>query len=394
MIQPTAEPFIYVDSDSTLAPLTARLQKAPRAALDTEADSLHSYFEKVCLIQIEVKGRIYLVDPLSDVDLTEFLEVLADKPLIFHGAEYDLRMMRASFGFRPRVAVFDTMLAAQLLGYEQFGLAALVERYFEVVLPKTGQRSDWSKRPLTDAQLEYAGDDVRYLGALADRLAAKLKEIGRKDWHVESCERMVEATGQENGRDPEEAWRIKGVSKLTHHEMVFAREIWRWRESEARRSDRPPFKVLGNQALIDLAAWAAKHTRTPLERGPKLPRNCRGKRLAALKRAIRRAHETPKSQWPALHKSRGKKPSGPEPTKLIDALRTECARIAGELELPPSVLAPRAAMVAVARRRPRSIESTMKAGPLMKWQAELLAPSIERLLDEYGPTQTGIEPRA
>ncbi len=116
--------------DAVLATLIDRIDSAARIAVDTEADSLHNYFEKVCLIQLSIAGEHYLVDPLAGVELRGFLEALAAKPLIFHAGDYDLRILRASTGFRPSGDIFDTMIAAQLLGIEQIGLAALLERCF------------------------------------------------------------------------------------------------------------------------------------------------------------------------------------------------------------------------------------------------------------------------
>ena len=149
--------------------LIQRIDTAERVALDTEADSLHNYFEKVCLVQLSFGGEHYLIDPLAGLDLNGLSEVLADKPLILHGGDYDLRMLRASIGFRPRREVFDTMIAAQLLGLEQIGLAALTERFFAITIGKAGQKSDWSRRPLSENQLRYAVNDTRFLERLADR---------------------------------------------------------------------------------------------------------------------------------------------------------------------------------------------------------------------------------
>ena len=171
--------FVYVRDDAVLATLSDRIDSAARIAVDTEADSLHNYFEKVCLIQLSIDGAHYLVDPLAGLELRGFLEVLAAKPLIFHAGDYDLRILRASTGFRPTGDVFDTMIAAQLLGIEQIGLAALLDRCFAVSIGKEGQKSDWSQRPLSDKQLHYAVNDTRYLEALAERLADELHAKGR-----------------------------------------------------------------------------------------------------------------------------------------------------------------------------------------------------------------------
>src|SRR5215510_5789881 len=188
--------YVYVRERSSVQILLQRIGTAERVALDTEADSLHSYFEKVCLVQLSLGGEHYLIDRLAGLDLNGLLQALADKPLILHGGDYDFRMLRASMGFRPRGEVFDTMIAAQLLGFEQIGLAALTERFFAITIGKEGQKSDWSRRPLGQKQLCYAVNDTRFLERLADRLHGELSARGRIDWHTESCRAMVETSAR------------------------------------------------------------------------------------------------------------------------------------------------------------------------------------------------------
>jgi ribonuclease D len=360
--------------------LIQRIAAAERVAVDTEADSLHNYFEKVCLVQLSLGAEHYLVDPLSELDLTGFLEALAEKPLILHGGDYDLRMMRASMDFRPRREVFDTMIAAQLLGIEQIGLAALIERFFDLTIEKAGQKSDWSRRPLSGKQLRYAVNDTRFLEQLAERMRGELSERGRLDWHMESCRAMVESTGRDHSRDPEEAWRIKGAARLTRRQLAYLRELWRWRDAHARRANLPPFKVFGNQQILDILLWAESHPGVPLRHGPKLPRNIGGSRLRTLEEAITRAAAMPPSQWPELRMvDRGEAPPA-HCQEQINALRGECARIAKELGIAASTLAPRAALEAIAQSRPRTVDEIMESGGLLRWQAELLQGAVEACL--------------
>jgi len=375
--------YSYVATLPKLESCTARLTKAERIALDTEGDSLHHYFQKVCLIQLSVEGENFIVDPLARMELPEFLSVLSQKTLILHGGEYDLRMLKASTGFRPEGKVFDTMLAAQLLGYDELGLVALVQRFLDVTLTKQGQKSDWSRRPLTHAQIRYAIDDVLYLELLADHLKDELIKLGRLDWHSETCEMMVKSTAYEKPRDPEHAWRIKGLSLLRPRQLAFVRQIWYWRENEARKADLPPFKIMGNQQIIVLSVWAASNP-TPLKLdGPKLPRNCRGNRLAALRRAIQKAQKLPQSKWPVHRKGRRDTESESSISKVeFEAMRTECSRVARAQGIQASVLAPRAAIVGIARKRPKTVKEIMAAGPLMHWQASLIKPGIIRILGD------------
>jgi ribonuclease D len=377
---PESQGYVYVRESTALERLIRRIRGAERVAVDTEADSLHNYFVKVCLVQLSLGGEHFLVDPLSELDLTRFLEALAEKPLIVHGGNYDLRMMRASMGFRPRREVFDTTIAAQLLGIEQIGLAALIERFFDITIGKEGQKSDWSRRPLSEKQLRYAVNDTRFLERLAERLRGELLQRGRVDWHRESCRAMVDSTGRDNSHDPEEAWRIKGAGRLTRRQLAYLRGLWRWRDMHARRANLPPFKVFGNQQILDLLQWAESHPGTSLYQGPKLPRNIVGSKLRTLEEAIARVATMPPAQWP----ERSRLEHGYTPRidyrEQIDALRGECAQIAKELEIAPSTLAPRTALEAIARSRPRTLDEIMAIGGLLRWQAELVQAAVEKTL--------------
>jgi len=374
-----SEEYVYVRERAAIERLIQRIGAAERIAVDTEADSLHNYFEKVCLVQLSLGGAHYLVDPLCGLDLNGLLEALADKPLILHGGDYDLRMMRASMGFRARREVFDTMIAAQLLGFEQIGLAALIERYFDITIGKGGQKSDWSRRPLSENQLRYAVNDTRFLERLADRMHGELSARGRVDWHRESCRAMVESSGRDHAREPENAWRIKGAGRLTRRQLAYLRELWRWRDQYARSANLPAFRVLGNQEILGLVRWAESHPGVPLQQGPKLLRNIIGAQLRTLGEAIARVARMDETEWPEPPKRDHEAPRN-DCIEEIKSLRVECAQIAQELEIAASTLAPRAALEAIARSRPRTVDEIMKTGGLLRWQAELVQGAVEKCL--------------
>ncbi len=373
-----SEGYVYVSQPTALELLIRRIYAAKRVAVDTEADSLHNYFEKVCLIQLSLGDEHYLVDPLCGLELSGFLEALAEKPLIFHGGDYDLRMLRNSLGFRPRGEIFDTMIAAQLLGVEEIGLAALIKRYFDVTIGKVGQKSDWSRRPLSEKQLRYAINDTRFLGQLAERLAVELKERGRIDWHEESCRAMIAATGRDRERNPDEAWRIKGAGRLTRRQLAYLQELWRWRDEHARRANVPSFKIFGNQQILDLIQWTESHPGVSLRQGPKLPRNIRDALLRTLEEAIMRAAGMDQAQWPEPRKFERNDAPTADFVARLDALRGECARIASELQIAAPTLAPRAALEAIVRTQPRTVDEIMKNAGLLRWQAELVQGAVER----------------
>jgi ribonuclease D len=368
--------YTYVDSDGAMHEMLAWMAPAHRLAIDIEADSLYHYHEKVCLAQLTVRGRNFVVDPLAKLDPGLFLAALADQTLVLHGADYDLRMLRNSFGFRPKAGVIDTMMAAQLLGCEKLGLSSLVEQFSGRTFSKGGQKSDWSRRPLSPAQLRYAVDDTRYLEPLADRLLAELSRLGRRHWLEQGCVAAIEATVSDREADPDRQWRIKGVWDLTRSQAAFARELWRWRELEAQRADRPPFKILGDAALLELATWAESHPRAGLAQAPKLPRDFHGARLESLREAIHRAGSLGPADWPEprLRHSGGRQ----SPREGFGRLHADVARLAADMGLQPSVIAPRTALVEISRLRPTDAAGIQQAGRLLRWQAELLAPVVRR----------------
>src|SRR6266480_6384910 len=241
-----------IQTDSQLKELLPKLEGVDRVAVDTEADSLHCYFEKLCLIQISIPGHDYLVDPLTDLDLAPLARALTPKEIVLQGADFDLRLLRRSLGFEA-TRIFDTVIAARLLGIRSFSLAALVEKFFGVTLAKGSQKANWAQRPLPKHMAQYAMNDTRYLLPLAEKLEAGLRERGRLEWFRQSCERALEQTSVQRVRDEHEAWRISGSGKLDGRTSAILRELWRWREEEAQASDRPPFHILQNHLLLQAA---------------------------------------------------------------------------------------------------------------------------------------------
>lgn len=374
-----ASEFTYADDAIAIARVTDLLRGTARVAIDTEADSLHHYFEKVCLIQLSFGGAQYIIDPLRGASLTELLAALSQKALIFQGADYDLRMLYKSFGFRPQVPVFDTKLAAQVLGYEQVGLAALVERVVGgVAISKTEQKADWSQRPLPAKQLAYASDDTKYLEHIADVQTAELEALNRMAWHRECCQRVVQASGLSEHREEQEAWRVKGSAKLPPKELVFVRALWQWRDAEARETDRPPFYIMKNEEMIALAGWRALHPQASLRQGPPWLQRVTGARRARLDRAIRSADHTPEAAWPLPLPRRAWATERPDQAKL-DRLLAACKTLAEELRIEPSFLASRGALTAVIQHQPQSVEAVMDVSGLMHWQAALMMPAIQTL---------------
>lgn len=381
-----ARTYSYIDTQSALGGLIEHIKKRQSIAIDTEADSYHHYFEKVCLIQLTFNSHNYIVDPLAGIDLSEFLNLLSQKQLVIHDAGYDLRIMRSSFGFRPHNTIFDTMSAAQLLGIERFGLVALINRFFKIDLTKKGQRSDWSRRPLKKTQLEYAVDDTRFLLPLAEKLKAELIKLNRLKWHQQSCENVARsALLEKNEQDPDKIWRIKGTSRLSGEQLRFVKALWFWRDQQARANNLPAFRIIGNEKMFKLALWAQNNPQASIERSPALPRTFKGRRLKMLKKTIQEARNTPQEGWPEPPKRFRRDKYPPNCKELIDALRAERVKIADKLKISPQTLASTASLTNIANKRPENIEQMIEVGPLMPWQGQILESTVQKLLNQYPP---------
>ncbi len=225
-------------------------------ALDTEADSMHSYFHKVCLIQVTADGRHMVIDPLAITadDLGPLLRVVADPavPVLMHGADYDIRVLDRDYGARVH-GLQDTQIMALLLGEEKTGLAALLEKELGVQLDKRHQRADWGRRPLTRSQVAYAAADTAYLESLVALLRGRLEELGRWSWAVEEFRSLEQVRYSAPEPDPLAFERVKGARALRGEARDRLFTLHGWREGMAQALDVPPFKVLGNHQLMFLA---------------------------------------------------------------------------------------------------------------------------------------------
>lgn len=249
-----APPPLLVDTAEGLARLVSRLEGEARIALDTEADSLHAFREQVCVVQISAPGVDAILDPLAIRDLSP-LRALADREdalLVMHGGDYDISILSRDHGFRFR-NVFDTMIAATLLGEPRVGLAALVESAYGVVLSKKHQTADWRRRPFTPELVRYLRGDTAYLLGLHDRLDARLREADLAEEAAIEFRRLATRQGAP-WRDDPEAWRgLKGAEKLDALGRAVLAAAFAWREGRARAHDVPRFKVIANEALLELA---------------------------------------------------------------------------------------------------------------------------------------------
>ncbi|MBI3244169.1 MAG: HRDC domain-containing protein [Chloroflexi bacterium] len=262
MPDPELPPPVWVDTPSRLATLAADLNAQSIIAVDTESNSLHAYRERVCLIQFSTIAADSIVDPLALPDLSPLATPLANPAIekVFHAAEYDLICLRRDFGWKIN-SIFDTMVAARTLGWQQLGLAALLETYFGAQVNKRHQRADWGKRPLPPDQLSYARFDTHYLIPLREKLAAELNTKACWAEAREEFERLTHLNGNAAAVifDPENFWRISGARDLKPRQAAILRELYIYREEAARRINRPPFKVMSEATLLALTE-AVPHT--------------------------------------------------------------------------------------------------------------------------------------
>ena len=358
----------WIRDTHELAHLAERLAGVP-VAFDLEADSFHHYREKICLAQVSWPDGEALIDPLDGAKLGALRPLLEDPGTrkILHGADYDLRLLDRDHGIRVR-GLFETMIASRLVGERAFGLAALLERYFGVRLDKTHQRADWSQRPLPPVLEEYALEDTRHLHRLAVVLEGELERLGRRGWAEEEFGRIEEVRWSRPDPSDPPAWtRVRGAASLDAVGCGVLRALHAWREARAQRRDVPPFRVLGEDPLVELARRRPSG-KDGLRAVPHFPAALAASAADEILAAIR-AGELAPAEPPAVRRLRRPAPS--PATAIQDRLRAARDRVAVELDLEPSLLANRRVLEAVGERLLEG-RTWDDVPDLRRWQAEVL----------------------
>lgn len=361
--------MIWIDRQEAFDDAMSRVAAQRVIGVDTEADSLHSYFDKVCLIQISTGDEDFVIDPLKKIDLAPFGRVLADEKVekIFHGGDYDLRILNRDFGFIVH-SLFDTSVAAQLLGYEAFGLGALLERHFAVKADKAHQRADWSMRPLPPDMLAYAALDTHHLIELAAKMTGELEAAGRMEWATEEFARL-EAVRYKESEEAEPWRRVKNIGGLDRQSLAVVRDLHGWRDGLARRADRPPFKVIGNEQLVEIAK-ARPQSPGELAKVKSVARFHTERYGRDILRVVKAALETPESELPDK--------SAPRPwmrdrevEQRVDRMKKVRDRLAKELAVDASILAPRHVLVSIAESGSLDGSTAMR-----EWQKRLMGDEL------------------
>jgi ribonuclease D len=373
-----------IETPADLAALVDRLRGEPLVAVDTEAASFHRYHDRVYLLQISSRRETAVVDPLATGTLDPVGELLADPAveIVFHDADYDLRLLDREYHFHAET-LFDTRVAAQLLNEPGIGLAALLEKYLGVRLDKRFQRADWSARPLSADMLAYAASDTRYLPELRDILAGQLEARGRMGWAREEFALLTGIRAADpNGAEP--GWlRLKGAKALRGRELAVLREVWEWRESVAKRLDRATFRVLNNEPLLAMAK-APPGDLAALKAIPGISSDQAERRGREILTAVRRGLEVPEDEIPRIARPARRAPDLVFETRL-ERLKARRNALAQELELAPGVLCPNGTLEAIARAEPDTVERLEAVPELRRWQARTIGPALFDALQEQQP---------
>ena len=368
----------YLDTEQGVTAFADSIAGEREIAVDTEGASFHKFVDRVYLLQLSTRTRHAILDPLAVGPPAALGALLADPSVdvVFHDADYDLRLLRQDYGWRVR-GLFDTRVAAQLLGVKQFGLAALLESHFGVKLDKKHQRADWSMRPLPPEMLDYAAQDTMHLLALSDQLRDALERKGRMSWAQEEFARLQEVEWEPD--DPANAFlRIKGARDLSRRELAVLRELAAWRDAAAAALDRAMFRVLANDALLDIAR-AAPTTPDALARIKGMPRGWSAGRLGEVLAAVRRGMEVAEDALPSYPRA-PRWDRDPKFDERVNKLRAVRDTIAARLDLDPGVLGSRERLEAVARRRPATLEELAAIPELRQWQVGVMGAELLKTL--------------
>jgi ribonuclease D len=356
--------------------LVERLACAPEIAIDTEGDSLHHYPARLALIQVaEPDGTVSFVDPIALARLAPLAPVFADPRvvLVVHAGDNDLAELKRRYGF-TFVSVFDTSIAARFLGVRALGLDALLEQWLGVTLPPSRQKDDWSVRPLSPSQEDYAAADVQHLFPLKARLSDELRAVGRLGWVEEECAALAAQDVPERGVDPEAYLRVKGARDLSPRGLGVLRELYDTRDALARDADRPPFKIVGDDVLLRLTT-ALPESQAGMAQVPGCTPRVVGRWGAALLDAIARGRALDDSALPVMRQP-PRPPSNPAAARRAEALKRWRAQAAGRLGLDPGVLLPNRVISAIADVGPRDVRALAAVEGMRRWRVDALGAEL------------------
>jgi ribonuclease D len=372
------EALLYIDTQQAADDFLADISGVREIAVDTEGASFHRFIDRIYLLQLTTRERSAIIDPLPIGMPGKLGDILQDPDVevVFHDADYDLRLLHQDYGWHVN-RIFDTRIAAQLLGIKAFGLAALLEQFFGVKLDKKHQRADWSLRPLTQGMLDYAAQDTKYLLDLRDELKSRLEKLGRWEWAREEFDRL-EGTKWEEDDSSLAFLRIKGARDLTRRELALLRELVPWRDSVAKDVDRATFRVMGNEVLLDIARRAPRSVKE-LSTLKGMPRGILDRGAHAILAAVERGLEVAEEHLPKFPRA-PKWDREEDFDDRVSKLKSVRDAAATRLNLDPGVLCSRERLESVARRKPSSVGDLEDIPGLRRWQIAELGPDFIRAL--------------
>ena len=368
-----------VDTESRLAEVVARVSSESRVAVDLESNGFFRYRERVCLVQLAAAGSAFLIDPLAMDDLRPLGALLGDPSVekVFHAADYDLRSLDRDWGFHVN-NLFDTGIAAALVGSSQLGLKSVVEENLGVVLAKNPklQRSDWTNRPLSSEALAYAADDVIHLQEVREALYARLERLSRLEWAKEEFARLESVRHTPVDRDLA-FFSVKGSRDLDGRGLAVLRSLFQFREREASRLDRPLFKVIQDAALVRLSVEPESDLSPVRELGRyrRPPDNRRLKAAIdeglASKPVIRPKRKRPRDPLSPAERKRA--------VVRLKSLKAWRSQLGQELQLNPGLLWPAVSLERLSRC-PGSLDSEFASPEVRSWQRREFGEALGRVL--------------
>ena len=359
-----------MDTERRLKDLIDHLSQQEYLAVDTESDSLYSYFEKVCLVQLSTASADYIVDPLA-IDISPLGLILADPTVqkVLHAAEYDVMTLRRDYGFQI-CNLFDTMLAARILGWPKYGLSHLLKTHFKVILDKKFQQYDWGKRPLSREALDYARLDTHYLLSLRDIQRRALQQRRRLQEATEAFERVTQAQSPVKIFDPADFWQIKGVKHLSARQQARLQALYVFRDRLARQVDRPPFKVMNAATMLQLARHNPK-TLSALRNSKGVSQSFAGRYGRRVLEALRSAPPQPTPRPNMAHA----KPSE-DILRRYEHLRRWRSQVARARGVEPDVVLANEVLRSIAETNPQTQADLDDLGVMGAWQRQTYGASL------------------
>lgn len=380
-MQNKAAPYIFITSNTQIEQLANELANVDVAGVDLEADSMHHFAEKICLVQIYYNHKNVLIDPLAVDNLNE-LKPFFENPAIckiFHGADYDVRSLYRDFNIEIN-NLFDTEIASRFLGYNESGLATALSREFDLSLDKRFQKKDWSVRPLPREMLDYAASDTLYLLKLADILRNRLTTLGRLNWVMEESLLISKVRPPEENGDPL-FLNFKGAGKLKDNALTVLEALLCLRTQYARKKDRAPFMILGNRELLALAVSQPQSLAVLKESKILSPRQFEMYGAEIIK-TVQAAKAVPKSQWLKYPHMRPQRMTDRE-LELAERLKIMRNAKAKELNLAESLVLTKAQLNLLAQKQPKTMAELDGIDSIRNWQSALLGPEIIKIIAAF-----------